>query len=172
MPYQLDGSVLTIGYAFKDAQGNQYPANWLGDSTKEDRDYIGIVEVPDPEPYDSRFYTGRTLDGELLSRPLDDQQVELPNGHIQDVPGLRSYWLQKQKTQAQRMLTETDWYVIRKSESGTAIPASVAAYREAVREASNLRGEAISAVTTTDELHALITAVQGTEGGLPAWPSL
>lgn len=46
----LNGSPLPLDTPFKDAEGNSYPANWLRLTTLEEKQAIGITEVPDPEP--------------------------------------------------------------------------------------------------------------------------
>lgn len=33
-----------------------YPANWIRLASQEERDALGLVEVPDPAPVDTRFY--------------------------------------------------------------------------------------------------------------------
>jgi hypothetical protein len=43
----LDGKPLPLDRAFTTSDGTQYPANWLRLSTIEERDAIGITEVPD-----------------------------------------------------------------------------------------------------------------------------
>lgn len=48
--FLLNGNPLQIDTAFKDADGNSYPANWLRLTTLEEKQAIGITEVPDPEP--------------------------------------------------------------------------------------------------------------------------
>lgn len=48
--FLLNGSPLPLDTPFKDAEGNSYPANWLRLTTLEEKQAIGITEVPDPEP--------------------------------------------------------------------------------------------------------------------------
>jgi hypothetical protein len=42
-------------------EGIQYPANFLRLSTLEEKEAIGITEVPDPPTWDQRFYWGPDL---------------------------------------------------------------------------------------------------------------
>ena len=82
------------------------------------------------------------------------------------------------------MLSSTDWYVVRKSETDVAIPSNVTTYRAAVRTVCNTRETEIAAVSTTAELEALMKApdkVLDTDGEtlidnpaahLTLWPEL
>ena len=51
----LDGKPLSYDRAFTH-NGIQYPANWLRLTSLEEKEAIGIQEVPDPPIYDQRFY--------------------------------------------------------------------------------------------------------------------
>jgi hypothetical protein len=42
-----NGHVLKPDIPFVDKQGNQYPAGWLRHHTLEEKEAIGIVEIPD-----------------------------------------------------------------------------------------------------------------------------
>lgn len=48
--FLLNNVPLPLDTPFKDAEGNSYPANWLRLTTLEEKQAIGIEEVPDPEP--------------------------------------------------------------------------------------------------------------------------
>ena len=65
--FLLNGEPLAIDTPFT-ADDIQYPANWLRLSTLEEKEAIGITEVPDPEPYDQRFYWGYDADGNLIPK--------------------------------------------------------------------------------------------------------
>ncbi len=43
----LNNKALPLDTPFKDEEGNSYPANWLRLTTIEEKNAIGIVEVPD-----------------------------------------------------------------------------------------------------------------------------
>jgi len=150
--YLLDGKPLRMDVAFTH-NDIQYPANWLRCSTQEDRDAIGIVIVPDPEPYDGRFYLGRDPEtGELI--PADHSELVVS-------------WVEKTKTISFQLLQPTDWQVARKAETGKEIDANVAEYRDATRAACDEREAAIQATKTTDELAQYINSEAYTN-----WPVL
>ena len=48
--FLLNGSPLQLDTPFRDAQGNSYPPNWLRLTSLEEKQAIGITEVPDPQP--------------------------------------------------------------------------------------------------------------------------
>ena len=141
--FLLNGEPLAIDTPFT-AEGIQYPANWLRLSTLEEKEAIGITEVPDPEPYDQRFYWGPGL----------------PKDHTQ----LVEQWVVQTRTTAGTLLTPTDWQVIRQLDNGTEMPADVKASRQDIRTACNGKVAAIEATTTTDELAAYITGAE-----YPVW---
>ena len=105
--------------------------------------------MPDPEPYDQRFYWGYYADGNLI-----------PKDHGE----LVEQWVAQTRTTAGTLITPTDWQVIRQLDNGTEMPADVKASRQDIRTACNGKVAAIEATTTTDELAAYIT---GTE--YPVW---
>jgi hypothetical protein len=53
--FLLNGKPISLDAAFTTEDGTQYPANWLRLATVEDREAIGITEVPDPIPVDPFF---------------------------------------------------------------------------------------------------------------------
>ena len=69
--------------------------------------------------------------------------------------GLKSQHKEKIKQEASSLLTNYDWYVIRKADAGTAVPSAVTTYRAAVRTKSGEMETLIDACSTVDELAAL-----------------
>lgn len=141
MVYKLNGSVLTPDVAFKDSNGAQYPANWLRNSSAEERAAVptgGITWEADPPWYDQRFYWG----------------VNNPKA----IAGLKVKWIKTQKETANKLLAKTDWLVVRKAEAGTAVPSDTTTYRAAVRTISKEREDQITACSDTDALAKLVNA--------------
>jgi hypothetical protein len=133
--FTLNGSTLQLDTPFTDANGTQYPSNWLRLATPEERTAIGIAEVADPEPYDDRYYWGV--------------------GNPKDLDQCKATLIAQVKQTAASLLIPTDWKVIRFIESAAPIGTAITAYRESVRTASNANETAINACTTVDELAAL-----------------
>ena len=162
MAFKLNGNPLPVDVAFTHNE-IQYPANWLRLSTAEEKTAIGITEVADDPVYDSRFYWGngteKALDdenaknekGELLKDSNGDQIVNL---------GVKSILKAQEKEIAGTLLAKYDWYVVRKAEKSTAIPAAITTYRDAVRTACDTREKEIDACSDTA---ALVTLYGSTE---------
>ena len=75
------------------------------------------------------------------------------------IPGLKSYAITTQNKQAYSLLEPSDWYVVRKSENGTAIPSDWDTWRESIRTTYQQQVVAINACTTVPEFQALFTPV-------------
>jgi len=138
--YTLNGKTLRLDKAFTTEDGRQFPRNWLRLSTKAERDALGIVETPDvvTPSYDQRFYWS----------------PENPK----DLDQLKEQWTSQVKQTADSLLSQTDWYIIRASETGVAAPQSVLDKRTAVRDLSNIKEAFLAATTSTDELAAYVTS--------------
>ena len=76
-------------------------------------------------------------------------------------PGLKTIEKKQIKAQAAGLLQSTDWYVVRKAETGAEIPAEVATYRTAVRAKSNEMEVAIDGAASVEALEALFTYTKG-----------
>ena len=70
---------------------------------------IGITEQPDPPSYDQRFYWG--VDN---PKQLEDIGPDANTGIT--TTGLKTLWKNQQDETAHNLLSESDWYVTRKSE--------------------------------------------------------
>jgi hypothetical protein len=143
--FLLDGRPLSPDVAFTHA-GISYPANWLRLSSPQERKAIGITEVPDPEPYDQRFYWGPGL----------------PKDHTQ----LVEQWVAQTRTTANTLLAPTDWIIIREADNGKPADPLLKTWREDIRLATGVKATAIRDTADTDALAAYIT------GPLyPVWPA-
>lgn len=170
----LDGRRLRVGRPFNTATAS-YSQLWVTALSDDEKTAIGITYVPDPAPFDSKYYFSAGN-----PRYLDDGTDSDGN----KVTGIRPGIVQEQKTTAGQLLNSTDWYVVRKSETDVAIPSNVATYRAAVRTVCNTRETEIAAVSTTVALEALMKApdkVLDTDGEtlidnpaahLTPWPEL
>jgi len=141
----LDGRPLSPDVPFEH-NGISYPANWLRLASPEEREAIGIEEVPDPQPYDQRFYWGPGL----------------PKDHTQ----LVEQWVAQTRTTANTLLAPTDWIIIREADNGKAADPVLKTWREDIRLATGVKATAIRDTADTDALAAYIT------GPLyPVWPA-
>ncbi len=115
MPWKLGTKTINMGRSWTDANGNQYPTNWLALTTDAEKKAVGLTWEADPTPYNSTFYSSA--------------------GNPRDVAELKTAWIANTKDTARLLLSPTDWYVVRKAEATTAIPTDITTYRTAVRTA-------------------------------------
>jgi hypothetical protein len=133
--YLINGRPIPQDSPFTDANGTQYPANWIRLASDAEKAAIGIEWIADPEPYDDRYYWSA--------------------GNPKDLDQCKATLIAQVKQTAASLLAPTDWKVVRFTETGTAVDTATSEYRTAVRTASNANETAINACTTVDELAAL-----------------
>jgi len=150
--FLLNGNRLQEGTAFKDANGNQYPQNWLNLSTEEEKNAIGITWVADPAPVDTRFYWDTNL-----PKALEDK-LETVEGKEYITKGLKSNFIAQVKDTAGKLLNATDWYVIRKVERSIDIPSEIALKRTQVVAEANRLEVGIKASSTVEALIEVLNA--------------
>jgi hypothetical protein len=132
--FLLNGNRLPEGTAFTDANGNQYPANWLNLSTEEEKNAVGITWVADPVRANDVFY----WDGDV--------------NNPKELAGLQTNFVAQVKDTAGKLLSQTDWVIIRKAERNVEVPSEVALKRtQIVTEANRLEVD-INASTTVEAL--------------------
>ena len=121
MAYRYSGRIIRAGKAWADNDGIQHPANWMlwDDATKAAK---GLVWEDDPASFDGRFYWSAGV-----AKALDDVTEE--DDTI--TKGLKSNAIATVKAQAAGLLAPTDWYVVRKSETGDAVPSDITTFRSA-----------------------------------------
>ena len=153
----LDGKQLRPGRPFTH-NGVQYPANWLRLTSWAEKQAIGITEVADPTPVDNRFYWS-----EGNPKQLEDT-TDVASGIT--TTGLKTQWKSQQDQTAYTLLSPTDWYVVRKSETDVAIPVGIVSFRSEVRTVCEGRKVAIDGATDVPSLVGIVTFY-----GLD-WPTL
>jgi hypothetical protein len=172
MSFYLNGRRIPEGTSFYDANGTQYPPQWLNVSTEEQKLAIGITWVADPAPFDSRFYWDTDLpkaledkletkeDGTPLYKQVYDKATESMVDTTEQVvtKGLKSQFVAQVKDTAGKLLNATDWYVIRKAERAIDIPSEVALKRTQIITESNRLEADIQASTTVEALIEVLNA--------------
>ena len=155
--------------------GTSYPANWLRLTSLEEKNAVGITEVPDvTETYDSRFYWG--VDNPKL---LNDREESDKDGNPMYVKvlgvvdgkpamvdsterlvtkGLKSQWTAQVKDTANKLLAQTDWMVIRKAERNIDVPSNTTTYRVAVITECTRLVTAIESAADVPAFIAVVTA--------------
>lgn len=132
--FLLDGKPLAVDSPFT-ANDIQYPANWLRLASAEEKASIGISEVPDPQPYDDRFYWG-------------------PN-NPKDLDQLKATLISQVKAAAGSLISQSDWKVTRLVETSIPVDEDTLAYRAAVREKSNELEASINAASSVPALETI-----------------
>lgn len=161
-----------------------YPQNifmlWSGDELEA----IGIYSVVvDNDNFKNPSYyinTNQSFDfandvvtasyGTATPKALDDT-TDPDTGNV--THGLKWNHNQVIINQAYGLLQPNDWYVVRESEAGTAIPADWTTYRASVRSTAADMQSKINAVTTVDQLAALYEYNDATPPVRPLgeWPT-
>jgi hypothetical protein len=145
--FLLNGNRLAESTSFYDANGTQYPPQWLNTSTEEQKAAIGITWVADPTPVDTRFYWDANLPKALEDKLEEDGST---------TKGLKSNFKAQVKDTANKLLVQTDWYVIRKAERSVDIPTDIADQRNAIVTEANRLDTAIDGVDTVEGLIAIL----------------
>ena len=161
----VDGSFnrfFKVPTAFKHpTTGNQYPRNWLTLATDSEKTALGFIEVTYSGSYgDQTYYTNAD------SSPVYDASagtvVITKSKTARNLTTLKADKTSEIETSTNSGMSSTDWYVIRKSETSTAIPSTVTAYRTACRLVCN---SIKTAITNASDLDALI-AIYATADGI------
>ncbi len=176
----LNGTPLALDRAFTTPDGTQYPSNFLRLSSPQEREAIGITEVPDEIPYNQQYYWGYDSDGNLIPKQLEDEVVTPEEGESYTQTGLKTQHIRQTKETANTLLAPTDWYIVRNFERNIEVPVGIVSYRAEVIVVSNTREDLISAVTTVEELKGLYesssvgigTSVVNHPPAMPNWPNI
>lgn len=170
--FMLNNKPLALDTPFE-INGTCYPANWLRLTSIEEKNAVGITEVPDEVvSYDDRFYWGVNNPKLLNDREEFDEQgnplfVKVL-GEVNGQPamvdsdkrlvtkGLKSQWTTQIKDTAGKLLASSDWMVIRKVERDVDIPAETASYRAAVLAECDRILVAIAACADVDALASVL----------------
>lgn len=152
---KLDGKTLQYDKAFTH-EGISYPANWLRLTTFEEKQAIGITEVPDSTySWDQRFYWDATTPKEL------DDKTETIDGTEVTTTGLKTLWKAEQNVVANLLLSPSDWRVVKAAEvTDYAVSSQWLTYRAAVRTACNTRQAEIDACSDVSALKELLFGAQ------------
>ena len=113
--FLLNGNPLPTGVQFE-INGTTYPSNWLNLTSIEEKNAVGITEVPDEvQNYDSRFYWG-------VNNPKDITQLKVT-------------WTNWANDTAWNLLQKTDYMDFRHlSDTGYTAPIAWVAWRASIRE--------------------------------------
>ena len=80
--------------------------------------------------------------------------------------GLKYNLIQIVKSQAAANLSDTDWYIVRKADAGTAVPSAITTHRAAVRTKAAEMETAITNAADTPALETLYTYTEQEDGSV------
>ena len=154
----------------------QYPRSIFTLWSEAERNAIGIFEVTvdTTNKKDEQWYINTNISygvesnkavgsyGTATAKAIDDTlftaQDEIDGlgteGEVA-VRGLKYNLIKTVKAQAAGILQDTDWYITRKADAGTAVPSAVTTHRAAVRTKSGEMETAINNAADVDALAAL-----------------
>ena len=170
--YKVGDRQIHAGRSWVDSAGTQHPKTWARWTAKEKKSAGISTVVLQPFP-DQRLYNSHHADdGSVVSTPraLDDVGEGMSK-----VPGVRSNLIAEVKQQQASLLAGTDWAIVRKADTGTAIPAAIQSWRDAIRSKATEMETAIANASDTDAVAALFLSwdVEGNKSGiLYDWPEL
>ena len=169
----------------------QYPADIFYKWTKSEKEAIGIyeVETDDTNFKDEKWYvnTNESISfgsgkvtrswgtatakahADTLWTSQDKTDGKIPEGKdVGDVAveGLKTVLIKNIKGQAAQILQDTDWYVVRKAEAGTAVPSAITTHRAAVRTKAAEMETAITNAADTPALETLHTYTKQEDGSV------
>jgi len=144
--------------------------------TKSEREAIGIyeVEIDNTNRKDEQWYTNTNVSyafaggkvtgsygsatakahADTLWTADDESAGKGTEGEVK-VEGLKTIRIRAVKKQAAGILQDTDWYIVRKADAGTAVPSAITTHRAAVRTKAASMETAITNAADTPALAAL-----------------
>ena len=171
--------------------GNQYSPDIFFKWSKAEKEAIGLYEVTtDSTNYkDEQWYINTNesfafADGKVtrswgtatpkkhtdtLWTEEDKTDGNIPEGKdVGDVAveGLKTQLIRTIKQQAAGILQDTDWYIIRKADAGTAVPSSITTHRAAVRTKCAEMETSITNASDTPALETLYTYTKQEDGSI------
>ena len=165
----------------------QYPKAIFGLWSKDEREAIGIyeIEMDNTNLKDEKWYINTNITysfgsgkvtgsygtatakahTDILFTAQDETDGLGTEGDVKFV-GLKTTLIRDLKSQAAAELQNTDWYVIRKADAGTAIPSSITTHRAAVRTKAAEMETAITNAADTPALETLYTYTKQEDGSV------
>ena len=166
---------------------NQYPKQIFTLWSKAEREAIGIyeVEMDTSKRKDEEWYINTNINylfgsgkvtgsygdatakahADTLYTAQDETDGLGTEGEVKS-RGLKYNLIQNIKKQAAGILQDTDWYIIRKADAGTAVPSAITTHRAAVRTKCAEMETAITNASDTPALESLYTYTEQDDGSV------
>ena len=133
---------------------NQYPQNIFSVWSSEELEAIGIyaVVVDNTNLKDKEYYINTNQSFDFAD---DTVTASYGTATAKDLDELKTNHKEVINSQARDLLSDTDWYVIREADGGTACPDNISTHRAAIRTKANEMCTAIDDASDVDALAAL-----------------
>ena len=170
---------------------NKYPKAIFTLWSKDEREAIDIyeVEIDNTNKKDEQWYINTNISysfgsgkvtgsygtatakkhADTLWTSQDKTDGKIPEGKdVGDVAikGLKTVLIENIKAQAAGILKDTDWYIVRKADAGTAVPSAITTHRAAVRTKAASMETAITNAADTPALETLYTYTEQEDGSV------
>ena len=164
---------------------NQYPKAIFSLWTKSEREAIGIYEVvwDNTNKKNEEWYTNTDpsyafangkvtasygsatakAHADTLFTAQDESDGKGTEGEVA-AEGLKTIKIREVKKQAAGELQNTDWYIVRKADAGTAVPSAITNHRAAIRTKCAEMETSITNASNTAALETLYTYTKQEDG--------
>ena len=146
--------------------GNQHPRNWLNLATSDELSDAGVIEITYSGSHKNNAYYNNTTSAPVYNSGAGTVVVTY-GSNAKTLSTLQANHSAQIKTRANNLLTPTDWYIARKTETSVAVPDKVTAFRTAVRTVYAAVKSAIAGAGDVDALAALYVTTAGASEGAP-----
>ena len=168
--------------------GNQYAPDIFYKWSKAEKEAIGLYEVEtDNTNYKNKEWYNNTNESFTFSSgkvtrswgtatakdyadkdAVDEEgnKIKDDNGNQIIIEGLKTKLIRTLKQQAAGILQDTDWYIIRKADAGTAVQSSITTHRAAVRTKCAEMETSITNASDTPALETLYTYTKQEDGSI------
>ena len=169
----------------------QYPKEIFTLWSKDEKEAIGIyeIEIDSTNKKDKKWYINTNITysfgsgkvtgsygtatarahADSLYTDQDKTDKAIPaDKDVGDVKneGLKTILIRSLKLKSAEILKDTDWYILRKADAGTAIPSSITTHRAAVRTKCAEMETAITNAADTPALETLYTYTEQEDGSI------
>ena len=170
MVWKHNGVNIKEGKSWTDKNGTKHPSNWMIWSD-EDKKGFGLTWEDDVDTsFDDKFYWAKGVEKKLEDENVVDDDgkavIDTMTGKQMIQRGLKYLWIERTKSTANGLLTASDWYVTRKSETDTAIPSDISKYRTDVRTATKTIEDKINACKKLDDFMKLFDVPKDKDGNI------
>ena len=167
----------------------QYPKEIFTLWSKDEKEAIGIyeIEIDSTNKKDKKWYINTNITysfgsgkvtgsyGTATARAHADSLYTAQDKTDKAIPadkdvgdvkneGLKTILIRSLKLKSAEILKDTDWYILRKADAGTAIPSSITTHRAAVRTKCAEMETAITNAADTPALETLYTYTKQEDG--------